>query len=204
MMKRVATNTPSEASRHCEEKPILQMAVQTEILQTARSTDTDDATEKQGKQDRFARKNAPWYSRGGMLVNLYGMGMNKLLPVFYLASLIPDAQRRKIFYVIYASSILLSKLGGMKTLFCILIQPTYFCSLLLCFWVLPSVTETDPSYLLLLSLILSTIKVGIPMVRGGLYSLLVQLFSLCLYRAFACIATHHTLPLHADLSRIGS
>ena len=137
----------------------------------------DPAMEAKAKRnEKYARLELPWFIKGGMQTNLFGMGLNILIPPILWASSLPNRRQQVIYYTLYLSSILLAKfLGRMKTIFCTLIVPTYYCSMFLSFWTL---ADQHPFRLLVVAFVLGMVKVGIPM-------------SICLHRyaahqAFTC------------------
>jgi len=116
----------------------------------------------------------PWYRRGGMHVNMIGMAINIFTPVLLMACSL-ERSYQKAFCGVLLGGILSALMMGMKTVYCILVVPTFFSSLLL----LPSLGGTIPALLLLsLSVALAIVKVNICM-------------SVCLHRwaahsAFKC------------------
>lgn len=122
------------------------------------------------KSDFDGAPKLPWYRSGGLHITLNGMALNIFIPIYVLASQLPDDQPKQFLYLMasfIASAAILS-----RTIYCILIVPSYLASLLLC-------VHLHYSFLLLpISLILAIGKVNICM-------------SVCLHRyaahaAFRC------------------
>ena len=113
----------------------------------------------------------PWFAAGGMQVNMAGMGLNTFIPVIFLVSHLAKEELR-IFLTglccCYASALIV----GCRSVYCILVVPTYMTSLLLCFQLNISI------WTVVLGVALAIVKVNICM-------------SVCLHRyaahaAFKC------------------
>lgn len=133
--------------------------------------------------DRFARVDVPWYKRGGMQTNLYGIGLNIFIPFFWWGYLM-DADHRKTYYALWIASMLISAFGAnMRTVYCVFLVPTYFATVLVPFWVLPRFNKyqydgLSTGWIFILYLCVGVWKAGVGM-------------SVCLHRyashgAFAC------------------
>uniref|UniRef100_A0A6U6FV30 Fatty acid desaturase domain-containing protein n=1 Tax=Odontella aurita TaxID=265563 RepID=A0A6U6FV30_9STRA len=77
-----------------------------------------------------AAKPLPWWRSGGMHVNMAGMGINTFLPVLYLGSCLPE-EERKAFATFILAGYAAAAAVGCRTVYCILVVPTYMASLLL-------------------------------------------------------------------------
>jgi hypothetical protein len=157
--------------------------IETTIAKQQDDQHHDADSQPQQHDDKFTRLDMPWYIRGGMQMNLFGMGMNILIPPILWASFIQQQHPSSsalsttgqlLYYAIYLGCIVAAKyICHMKTIFCTLVVSTYFCSLGLAFWVMP-----QPFRLVAVAFVLGMVKVGIPM-------------SICLHRyaahqAFTC------------------
>jgi len=79
------------------------------------------------------QKILPWYRRGGMKINLAGMGINIFGTIGFLLSFQPEYQIKAFAAfvgVCVASSLILC---GMRTMYCILIVPVWMSAMLLAF-----------------------------------------------------------------------
>jgi len=132
------------------------------------------------------KKEAPWYRRGGMDVNMVGMAFNITLPVLILLQDV-DKQWQKYYAAVWALCLTLSALPpcNMRTVYCIVVVPTFFTSLSLAF----TLNSTSPIKTAILSLIygatLAIFKVNICM-------------SVCLHR----YAAHHAFKTKSNLTSL--
>lgn len=141
------------------------------------------AVEKSGDAEKMNAKKAsssallPWWRRGGMHVNSAGSGINTYLPVLLLASHLPDEVRRAFATLLLAGYAAAAAVGS-RTVYCILVIPTYMTSLLLCLWSEGQYRYNPATGLIAASVALAIVKVNICM-------------SVCLHRyaahaAFKC------------------
>ena len=75
----------------------------------------------------------PWFRRGGMFINTFGMAFNNTLPAFWLAVALPTLLQRCAFLALYLASCYGAYLTGKQTVYCKVVVPLYMCSLLLAF-----------------------------------------------------------------------
>jgi len=134
---------------------------------------------------------AGWWRCGGMHINLNGMGINIYGALYLLLRVLPEEQI-KMYTAFFLGCVACSALVGMRTMYCILILPTFMTSLVLCFTLdMNNLFDTSvvanipvlqhlahPATLFVISLALSITKINICM-------------SVCLHRyaahnAFKC------------------
>jgi len=138
---------------------------------TATATSIKIATTTPTKAISF--EGLPWYRRGGMYINVFGMAFNNTLPALWLALSLENTMYKLMFLALYCASVFGAHLTGKKTMYCLVVVPLYMCSLLLAFG-LPQ----DPIFCLTMAVCLGIFKVNICM-------------SVCLHRyashaAFQC------------------
>jgi hypothetical protein len=105
----------------------------------------------------------PWYSAGGMIVNLVGIEFNIILPLYAMVSTTSTKEQHQ-FYVLLICFYIVAALttSKSKTLYCIMIVPTYMASL----FVLPTLVQYSTSrvlQILAVSSILASVKINICM-----------------------------------------
>jgi fatty-acid desaturase len=151
----------------------------TNVKETSPTTSpTNTNTKKDAKQtsnttlaDSGPDYSRPWWCRGGMHVNMVGMIVTIAGPIFAMTRDI-EKQNLQFYISLLAISFATSAIMGMRTLFCIVVVPSYMVSMSL------ALTLPYPALVLLASLLLAIVKVGVCM-------------SVCLHRyaahaAFKC------------------
>lgn len=123
----------------------------------------------------------PWYRAGGMKINMVGMGINISIPVIVLAQNLTESNLKS--FVILLLSSYAASLVHRRSLYCIVVMPTFLTSLLLCF----SLDTLTPHTALTLAIAIAICKVNICM-------------SVCLHRyaahaAFKCGTITNTIVL---------
>lgn len=141
----------------------------------AAKTRTTAATMKNNTNKTSSFEGRPWYMRGGMFINVFGMAFNNTLPALWLALSLSSAFYKWAFLALYLSSCFGAYLTDRKTVYCLVVVPLYMCSLLLSFGL-----EQDPFRCLAMAVAMGIFKVNICM-------------SVCLHRyashqAFQCSA----------------
>lgn len=100
---------------------------------------TPERMEKETKQGMVKQSSAavrqrrPWYSRGGMYMNVWGMLVNTAAATLWLVFSLSEPSQRWAFLYLYLASCVGAFLTGKRTEYCIAIVPLYMCSLLLAF-----------------------------------------------------------------------
>jgi len=111
-------------------------------------------------------KGLPWYRRGGMDVNMVGMGLNITLPVILLASSLTEYEQ-KMFCMTIIAAVMYCFLCGRRNLFTVGVMPVFMSSMMLCLSLAElknfgPITFQRLSYVLV-SMILGSMKVNICM-----------------------------------------
>mmetsp|Transcript_15828 Transcript_15828/g.23803 ORF Transcript_15828/g.23803 Transcript_15828/m.23803 type:complete len:356 (-) Transcript_15828:252-1319(-) len=135
----------------------------------AQPMDKDKTNKNQSQQQQQHR---PWYRSGGMKVNMVGMGVNIATPLIVMARNLDETSLKSFITVLLFSWA--ASLFRRKTLYCIVVVPTFMTSLLLC----TSLDNIQPQVALSIATAIAICKVNICM-------------SVCLHRyaahsAFKC------------------
>lgn len=142
---------------------------------TTNNAKKDDAKQTSNNKTTLADSgpdySRPWWRRGGMHVNMVGMIFTIAGPIF---AMLRDADKQNLqFYIsLLAISFATSAIIGMRTLYCIVVVPSYMVSMSL------ALTLPYPPLVMIASIVLAIVKVGVCM-------------SVCLHRyaahaAFKC------------------
>lgn len=118
----------------------------------------------------------PWYRRGGMFINVFGMACNNTFPALWLALCLETVIQRYSFLALFIASCVGAYMTGKRTVYCVVVVPLYMCSFLLAY-ALPK----DPIVSISMAVFLGIVKVNICM-------------SVCLHR-YASHAAFHCGPV---------
>lgn len=137
---------------------------------------------------------APWFRRGGMCINLVGIGLNLVCVVIFMiqstSSYSTDYWKPGFLALLVLHYFISAAIFRMKTLYCIFVVPTYVTSLLISF------SMDHQLFLLFVSVAVSIIKVAICMS--------VALHRYAAHSAFKCgPATHVVLSILGCLASQG-
>ena len=136
----------------------------------------------------------PWYRTGGMKMNAIGMGINIVATLFILSKTCLNEQQVHYFLSFLVLSYLSSFLIGMRTMYCIVVFPTYMTSLFLSLALEGGQSSTfyqSPILILVVALSVAIYKVNICM-------------SVCLHRYAAHSAFKCGFKTHIFLSILGT